>query len=205
MVERQELKKGVGELFPIGTWEFDYATRNVFWSDEALKIYDLDCGENCQPIYSWLSVIHPDDLDMVYKIIANSRKNLVGNSFIHRIIRKDGSVRWIQSISKYNINVAGHPTGLHGFVHDVTEQKESEDKIRFHLKVLGEISSLQSHQVRSPVASLLGLINLFNFDDLCDPENGEILTRVKAVAEMLDHTIKNIICITNQIEIMNLE
>jgi len=55
-----------------------------------------------------------------------------------------------------------------------------------------KIAFLQSHQVRVPVANILGLFNLFNFDNQSDPFNAEVLHKLKLVAESLDQTIYDI-------------
>jgi len=50
-------------------------------------------------------------------------------------------------------------------------------------KQLLEIASLQSHQVRAPLAHILGLFNLFEFNDPTAPINCEIFRKLKTVAE----------------------
>lgn len=51
---------------------------------------------------------------------------------------------------------------------------------------LSEIASFQSHQLRGPIASILGLYMLFRFDDPSNPVNAEILLRLKSAIEALD-------------------
>ena len=67
-------------------------------------------------------------------------------------------------------------------VEEKNEKKIAEEKIKTQNKKLLEIAFLQSHQIRRPVADILGLISIFNFDDPCDPENMEILTRLPGVS-----------------------
>lgn len=55
-----------------------------------------------------------------------------------------------------------------------------------------KIAFMQSHQVRVPVANILGLFNLFDFDNPADPINGKVLQMLKLVAESLDKTIHEI-------------
>jgi CheY-like chemotaxis protein len=53
-------------------------------------------------------------------------------------------------------------------------------------KQLLEIASLQSHQVRAPLAHILGLFNLFEFNDPAAPINFEIFRKLKIVAESFE-------------------
>jgi DNA-binding NtrC family response regulator len=85
-------------------------------------------------------------------------------------------------------------------VEEKNEKKLAEEKIRTQNKKLLEIAFLQSHQIRRPIADILGLISIFNFDDPCDPENLEILTRLETTATDLDSIIREIVQKTNEIE-----
>src|ERR1035437_9468471 len=78
---------------------------------------------------SWVSFIHPEDLDFVIKTIKEAETSLIGASFHHRIVRKDGTVRYIYTYSQYELNSEGKPIVLHGVSHDITEQQESGGKI----------------------------------------------------------------------------
>ncbi len=87
-----------------------------------------------------------------------------------------------------------------GIIRDVTERKKAEEKQDTYIKKLSEIAFLQGHQVRRPVASLLGLASLFVFDNPSDPINSEVLSRVEIATRELDKVIKEIVKKTNEIE-----
>ncbi|MCR8556765.1 response regulator [Mucilaginibacter sp. BJC16-A38] len=75
-----------------------------------------------------------------------------------------------------------------------------DEELRIQYDKLLKVAVLQSHQVRVPVANILGLFNLFNFDDPADPENGRVLHMLKLVAENLDKTIHEIVRNTTEIK-----
>ena len=58
---------------------------------------------------------------------------------------------------------------------------------------LDEIAHIQSHDVRGPVATILGLSQLFNLDDPTDPENKAIIKGITQIAEQLDKVITHIV------------
>jgi GAF domain-containing protein len=60
-------------------------------------------------------------------------------------------------------------------------------------KKLMEIASMQSHQVRSPVASIQGLVRLFNKQDPADKVNAEIMDKVSTIADSFDGIIREIV------------
>jgi DNA-binding NtrC family response regulator len=67
-----------------------------------------------------------------------------------------------------------------------------------HEKLL-EIAFLQSHQVRVPVAHILGLFDLFEFDNPAAPINAEILGMLKNSVESLDRIVIEILQKTSEI------
>jgi signal transduction histidine kinase len=67
-------------------------------------------------------------------------------------------------------------------------------------RILKEIAFLQAHQVRAPIARILGLNQLFDRDNLLNPANVDILARLVASADELDAVIKDIVKKTNEIQ-----
>ncbi|HZZ76167.1 MAG TPA: PAS domain S-box protein, partial [Puia sp.] len=79
--------------------------------------------------------------------------------------------------------------GVNCFLRDITERQEHLQKIENQNKRLREIAWIQSHLVRAPVASILGLIQLCSLDD---SPNAEIIPMLKKAAEDLDKVIIDI-------------
>ena len=85
---------------------------------------------------------------------------------------------------------------------EVDEKKEkriADEKVQTQHKKLLEVAFLQSHQIRRPVADILGLISVFNLANPSDPENIEVLTRLQTTAVDLDNIIRDIVKKTNEI------
>lgn len=83
---------------------------------------------------------------------------------------------------------------------DIMDRKLAEAKIILQNKKLAEIAFLLSHQVRQPIATILGLVNLFNFKDLNDPFNSELILKLDITTKKFDAIIKNIVNQTSHIE-----
>jgi PAS domain S-box-containing protein len=86
--------------------------------------------------------------------------------------------------------------GVNCFLRDITERQEHLQKIEKQNKRLREIAWIQSHLVRAPVASILGLTQLCNLDD---SPNAEIIPMLKKAAEELDKVIMNITELTDDL------
>lgn len=86
--------------------------------------------------------------------------------------------------------------GVNCFLRDITERQEHLQKIEDQNKRLREIAWIQSHLVRAPVASILGLTQLCKLDD---SPNVEIIPMLKKAAEELDKVIINITELTDDL------
>lgn len=82
------------------------------------------------------------------------------------------------------------------------EKKITEEKLKSQNEKLFEIAFLQAHQVRAPVANILGMIRLFNVDNPSDPINGEVIRELQGVTESLDNIIYQIVQKTSEIKIV---
>ncbi len=80
-----------------------------------------------------------------------------------------------------------------------SEKKISDKKLKIQNEKLIEIAFLQSHQVRAPIAQILGLYNLFNFNNAADPINVEIFDKMKDTAKSLDNVVREIVQNTSEI------
>lgn len=79
------------------------------------------------------------------------------------------------------------------------EKKITDDELKIQYDKLLQVALMQSHQVRVPIANILGLFSLFNFDTPSDPVNGMVLNMLKLVADGLDKTIHEIVQNTSEI------
>lgn len=73
------------------------------------------------------------------------------------------------------------------------ESKRNEESILDQNNRLHSIANISSHELRRPVATILGLVNLFDRDDMLNPLNKEIVTHLDTTARELDEVIHNIV------------
>ena len=79
-----------------------------------------------------------------------------------------------------------------GIIQDVTESRELAGRLKQQNKQLIEIARIQSHELRSPVATMLGLIDLLASGALSQAEQTEMLYGLKDAGNRLDEIIKAI-------------
>jgi PAS domain S-box-containing protein len=73
------------------------------------------------------------------------------------------------------------------------ENKKNQDHIIDQNKRLQEIATISSHEIRRPVATILGLVNLFDHEYINNSMNKEILAHLDSTAKELDSVIHTIV------------
>jgi PAS domain S-box-containing protein len=114
----------------LGSWELDLATNISVWSDEACRIFGLSEADNMQSRESWLSFIHPEDLDYVVRTTQDAVDSLQAADYYYRIVRNDGQIRYLHAQAHIELNTKGQPVTLYGVLQDVTEIEKSKQALK---------------------------------------------------------------------------
>ncbi|MHC4508816.1 MAG: PAS domain-containing sensor histidine kinase [Planctomycetota bacterium] len=87
----------------------------------------------------WDQVIHPDDLDEIFKI-ANDLRTIPGFSDEreYRILHRDGQVRWVHELIQNVCDNSGKPSLVQGAIYDITERRKIEEDLRRYRERLEE-------------------------------------------------------------------
>ena len=86
----------------------------------------------------------------------------------------------------------GEISGLSCIAHDITDTYNYTREIQAQNKRLKEIALWQSHQVRGPLATIMGLVLLFDNKNPNNTINAKIIRDIQQVAEDLDENIRKI-------------
>ena len=91
----------------------------------------------------------------------------------------------------YNEN--GKISGVGCFARNITQRLKSEKAIIDQNERLRHIASLTSHELRRPVASMLGLIAIMDRGNFFNPDNKEIIEHLLTVGNEIDQVIRLIV------------
>ncbi|MBL7719245.1 MAG: PAS domain S-box protein [Flavipsychrobacter sp.] len=96
-----------------------------------------------------------------------------------------------------SVNVYPTDNGLAVYFRNITSERTYLQRIEQQNEVLNDIARTQSHEVRGPVARIIGLAELLNHTDASDPANSEIIQGIKTSALELDSIIKKVVSKTS--------
>jgi PAS domain S-box-containing protein len=101
---------------------------SLTWSEETCHIFGItpDTFDNRKETF--FGFVHPEDLSKVQYAMNRAIENKEIYSIDHRIVLRDGSVKWVHEQGEIAHNVQGAKTMI-GIIQDITERKGAEEEI----------------------------------------------------------------------------
>ncbi len=138
----REFLEEAQQIALIGSWERDYQTNSIYWSDECYRMFGFDKESYVPTDASILEISFPQDRE----IIANARaESINGKDYLeyeYRIIRPDGGIRYIHATRRTYYDKAGKALRSMGTMHDITERKLIEIEMQKTKANLEEAQSI---------------------------------------------------------------
>lgn len=128
----------------LGTFEYNAGTQQTTWSEEEYRIYGLD-PDGPSPEYDDMLArcIHPDDRDTLHQVFTSAMQSGSVYELEHRIVRPDGSIRWVYDLAHPYFNANGNLIRYIGTTLDITERKQTETSLQENstlLRVAGHVA-----------------------------------------------------------------
>jgi len=111
----------------IGYWELDIINNNLKWSDEVFEIIKIDKEKFGASYEAFLQVVHPEDRDAVDNAYTNSLNTKEPYEIVHRLLMKDGNVKYVRENCETEYDSKGNPLVSRGTVQDITKYKMTEE------------------------------------------------------------------------------
>jgi PAS domain S-box-containing protein len=143
----------------VGLWTWDPLSGEVFWDDRLKAIVGRDTPTD---LYDYTAnVVHPEDRA---RVEANGRKIFETGAWsteTHRIVKPDGSVRWVMSSGDV-IREGDKVVRLLGCNIDITEHHALEEQMRRaqKLEATGRLTAGIAHNFNNLLAAILPTLEL---------------------------------------------
>ncbi|HXW68624.1 MAG TPA: transporter substrate-binding domain-containing protein [Dissulfurispiraceae bacterium] len=114
----------------LGIFDHDHLSETIYWSSRQREIYGWRPDETVT-LKAFIGCIYPEDLERITAEVRRAH-DPEGNGVFrveHRIIRRDGSIRWVTTRSQTFFSGEGsarRPVRTIGAVSDITERKRME-------------------------------------------------------------------------------
>ena len=115
----------------VGSWLMETQSGQVRYSDELFRLFAIDQSTPSERVADVIrSRVHPQDRELFE---SASRATLEGRAhpkIEYRVVRPDGSVRWVSGWAEIEPSSAQESKAFIGFVHDITATKTAEQQLR---------------------------------------------------------------------------
>lgn len=126
----------------IGYWEIDLVHKTNYWSDQMYHLFEETLEKKVISLETFFERIHPEDRQSVKDIFENTLAHKKDSGkFEFRLIRKDGSVRYMLATGELITDKNGVPISLNGTTQDITDLKNTQLEINKTSKQLQELTT----------------------------------------------------------------
>ncbi|MBD2088844.1 PAS domain S-box protein [Microcoleus sp. FACHB-1515] len=135
----------------MGAWDWNIQTGEETWSKEVERIFGLTAGAFSGVYEHFFEFVHPDDRARVKQAQVDTLHEGRDYSPEYRIVRPDGSLRWVSARGNVTCGENGEPLRLSGVTMDITDRKqmelaltESEHRLRQQSAALANLAQHKS-------------------------------------------------------------
>jgi CheY-like chemotaxis protein len=200
IISNEAMMREAEQLAHFGSWQIDLVTGKHKWSDEGYRMLGYEPGGLHLTYETFLDHVHPEDREFLKNAIDETVLRLDSYACEFRIMDRAGNIKHLLTNILVKRNPERQALRLSGFNLDITEQKRQTQALAHQNKQLIEIAWMQSHEVRGPLARLMGLIDLLEGGQCDEKVLQELLKHLLASAHELDAVIKKIVRKTESIE-----
>ncbi len=112
----------------------------------------------------WHRMIFPEDRDAVVRKVLKAEKDEASFEIEHRIVRRDGEVRWVRNKQVPHRDLSGHIVSYDGLMSDISERKRADEDLKAaqaqlmqleKLHSIGQLAAGVAHEVKNPLQVIL--------------------------------------------------
>ncbi len=165
-----------GKIAHLGHWEWNIVTNELDWSDEIFRIFGLTPQQFGATYDAFLQYVHPADREFVEQSVNDAISNKKPYSIDHRVVRPDGTIRFVHEQGEVTFDTQGKPLRMLGAVYDITERNQIEQELRLLSQRLVQIQEEERQNIARELHDQVGQVltvlklTLDRAMQLCTPE-----------------------------------
>jgi len=179
LVESEKRRSMAIAAGKMGSWDWDWVNGDWMWDEGQYRIFGVD-PENFEVTSGNIqTLLHPDDVDVLRRMLADFSKGEPSYEAEFRIRRPDGEERWCVATAAATTDKAGRVVRVSGVTIDVTERKHAEERQNLLVREV-------DHRAKNALALAQSIVRLTRADSVKTYVNA-VEGRINALARV--HTI----------------
>lgn len=182
-------------------WDWDLATGTVFREENFARITGFPVSYINSAEYVFSDYIHPDDTERVGTRIREAIASDVTNwAEEFRLRKADGTYAYVVDRGIVIRDNDGRAYRIIGAMNDISEQKAAEfereqliQTLTVNNKDLQQFSYITSHNLKAPLANLIGILGLLDTTKIRDEESLLLIDGLHKSASQLNSTVEDLV------------
>jgi PAS domain S-box-containing protein len=146
----------------MGAYEMNLLENTLWWSPETYSLFGVKPDDFVPTQDSFAALVHPAYRDL---LLQHFRESIACREPFHhefRILRADGTERWISCQGQPEYDGTGRAIHHSGIFLDISARKQSEQMLRKWEKLssAARLSAAMAHEVNNPLGAVVNLIYL---------------------------------------------
>jgi PAS domain S-box-containing protein len=201
LVESEQALREAQRVARLGTWWLDLQHGDSWWSEELYRLCALD-PRVTPSLQALQRVLDPQDWPKTEALIAGARERGEGFQNLElRVVRPDGSRRWLLVQGEVERDAERRPARLIGSCLDITERKLLEAQLEERARALAaegrrkdEFLAMLAHELRNPLAPVTTAVHILKLrgdDPALAARQREIIERnTQHLARLVDDLLE---------------
>ena len=171
--ESEERFRSLASLAPIGIYRTDASGAVTYTSPPWQRMVGLTLEQSLG--WGWAGALHPEDKDRVAEEWQRTVRE--GGDFAgdFRIKTPRGDLTWVHAVTRAVRSPSGELLGYVGALQDINERKAVE-------QMRADLVRMLSHDIKNPLSTILGFIDLLREDLAAGRDSGEALDAMESSA-----------------------
>ncbi|MBI1837398.1 MAG: response regulator [Flavobacteriia bacterium] len=188
------------EIAKIGSWTFDWNSKEFIVSKEIASIFEVEHIPNQNIFELYKTFISKDKHDDFYENLIKFielKKNFTNE---RQIFLKNGSNKWIRTIVEFVTDNSKNLLSINGVTQDITIEKHIEINLVKSKELAEQLKSAKeqfianmSHEIRTPLNGIIGFTKILLQNDHFTEDQIKYLNAIKSSGDILLVIINDIL------------
>ncbi|HEY0053829.1 MAG TPA: PAS domain-containing protein [Pedobacter sp.] len=188
-------------------WDWDLKSDSIYWGKGLDVVFGHPINDITSTSNFWNSQIHKEDVSTILSSIQSALTDKNTNwEQEYRFRKHNGEYAYVRHRGLVINDEKGIPLRMVGAIADISDQKQGElqllelneqlrnstSELILSNNELQQFSYIVSHNLRSPVANILGLTDLIGSEDVTENERAPLIEELLTSGQRLDTVIKDL-------------